>query len=38
LCLQGKLSWPAYRKALREWLIAVAGKDGWYILDPDFPG
>lgn len=28
----------AYRRALREWPIAVAGKGGSYQLDPAFPG
>lgn len=38
LLLQGKIGWLSWRKALREWPIAVAGRDGAYILDPDFPG
>ena len=37
LLLQGKIRWVIYRKALREWPIAVAGKGGSYQLDPDFP-
>jgi len=37
LLLQGKIRWPIYRRTLREWPIAVAGKGGSYQLDPDFP-
>jgi hypothetical protein len=38
LLLQGKIRWRTFRMALREWPIAVAGKGGSYILDPDFCG
>lgn len=38
LLIQGKIRWEIYRMALREWPIAVAGKGGGYVLDPDFPG
>jgi len=37
LLVQAKIRWIIYRKALCEWPIAVAGKPGSYILDPDFP-
>lgn len=34
----GKIRWPIYCMALRNWPIAVAGKGASYVLDPDFPG
>ncbi|MGE4410451.1 MAG: hypothetical protein AB7D33_07770 [Sphingobium sp.] len=36
LLFKGNIRWVIYRKALREWPIAVAGKGGVYQLDPDF--
>ena len=36
LLFKGNIRWVIYRKALREWPVAVAGKDGAYQLDPDF--
>jgi hypothetical protein len=38
LLLLGRIRFATFRMALREWPIAVAGKHGSYVLDPDFPG
>lgn len=36
LFLQQKITWQTLRYALRERPVAVAGRRGGYIVDPDF--
>lgn len=36
LLLQVNIRWVTYRKALREWPMAVGGSGGSYQRDPDF--
>lgn len=38
LLVRGRIRFATFRMALREWPIAVAGKRGSYVLDPEFPG
>ncbi|MBB5707337.1 hypothetical protein [Sphingopyxis panaciterrulae] len=33
-----RIHFATFRMALREWPVAVAGKQGSHVLDPEFPG
>ncbi len=35
LLARGRIRLRTFVRALREWPIAVAGRDGAYVLDPD---